>query len=43
MAKRNKKASDDTLVDIGEKTEQAQDFYEKKNVRFRVEVIRQSE
>jgi tetratricopeptide (TPR) repeat protein len=29
MAKRNKKASDDTLVDIGEKTEQAQDFYEK--------------
>lgn len=29
MAKRNKKASDDTLVDIGEKTEQAQDFYDK--------------
>ncbi len=29
MAKRNKKASDDTLVDIGEKTEQAQDFYQK--------------
>ncbi len=29
MAKRKKKASDDTLVDIGEKTEQAQDFYEK--------------
>lgn len=29
MAKRNKKASDDTLVDIGEKTEQAQDFYAK--------------
>jgi tetratricopeptide (TPR) repeat protein len=29
MAKRNKKASDDTLMDIGEKTEQAQDFYDK--------------
>lgn len=29
MAKRNKKASDETLVDLGQKTEQAQDFYEK--------------
>lgn len=29
MAKRNKKAQDETLVDIVEKKEQAQDFYEK--------------
>ena len=29
MAKRKNKAQDDTLVDIGEKKEQAQDFYEK--------------